>query len=179
MRLNKIKSLCVAAYRAELMVETNAAGDIRRQWISNGSGLWILTGLPTIGTENISTILGLSAKQAEKMRIGLQGFPESIDSSDFAADDVVLTPAPCSVICRGVEFLLLIGSPGETFTLEKALLGPIWTGNTQLVLRRTESGMLYIVVMDGLFVTGIVLPTIGVLTRQDVMAIRPLIANAE
>ena len=180
MKLSKVKSLCTAAGRADLVVETNEYGDIRRQWISNGEGMWVITGMPTIGTDNLPTILGLSAKQTEKMRIGLQPFAEDMDGGDYDANDVVLTPAPCSIISRGAEYLLLTGA-GKTLTVYKALLTPVWTEETQLVLRtRPTYGTPYIVILDGFFVSGIVAPVTGsILSKQDAAAIRGLIGNAD
>ena len=176
MKLTKIKTLCVAAGRAELIVEMTQEGELRRQWISNGEALWLLTGLPCLEPENLPILLGLTNKQAEKLSFGLQPFPAEYDSSDYAASDRVIRRAACSISALGQDLLLLNGSQG-TLLIQSAHIAPVWTETTMIIERRTKGGRTYIVLLDGLLVTGIVMPVPAqsLISETDKAALRLLV----
>lgn len=179
MKLSRIKTACVATGEFRLFNETDEDGMLTGQWIANGIACWKLTGKPTIGTENIPAVFGLSAKQVEKARISVQDFPEIYNSSDYDTEDQTLTVMNTSLRNNGKEYLVLMDQrKGEVYLADVALLAPVWTEDTQILLRHDtgENKRPYFAVMDGFFVSGIVMPLSGnILSKNDKEAMKVLI----
>lgn len=174
MKLNKIKTLCVGAGTLRIFNELSEEGELRGQWLCNGAAMWRITGLPTIGTENIPALLGLSAKQVEKLRISIGDFPTAYDPGDYDSEDIVMQPAQISLKENGRENLILRGG-SFVLTADAALLDPEWTEDTQILLRLDTNGKPYIVLLDGFFVSGIIMPTQNILTDADREALMALL----
>lgn len=173
MRLNKIKTLCTRTATLRIFDEISAEGELRSQWICNGEAMWRLTGLPTIGTENIPALLGLSAKQVEQTRISSGDFPTAYDPGDYDSGDIVMQPAQISIKENGRENLILRGGH-FVLTADAALLAPAWTEDTQILLRLDTNGKPYLVLMDGFFLSAIIMPTQNILTDADREALMAL-----
>lgn len=132
--------------------------------------------MPTIGTENIPAVFGLSAKQVEKARISVQEFPENYNSSDYDSEDQVLTVMNTSLRNNGKEYLVLMEQiKGEVYLADVALLAPVWTEDTQILLRLDTNGKPYLVLMDGFFSSAIIMPTQNILTDADREALMALL----
>lgn len=174
MKLNKIKTLCVGAGTLRIFNELSEEGELRGQWLCNGAAMWRITGLPAIGTENIPALLGLSAKQVEKLRISIGDFPTAYDPGDYDSEDIVMQPAQISLKGNGRENLILRGGH-FVLTADAALLAPAWTEDTQILLRLDTNGKPYLVLLDGFFSSAIIMPTQNILTDADREALMALL----
>lgn len=174
MKLNKIKTLCVGAGTLRIFNELSEEGELRGQWLCNGAAMWRITGLPTIGTENIPALLGLSAKQVEKLRISIGDFPTAYDPGDYDSENIVMQPAQISLKGNGRENLILRGGH-FVLTADAALLAPAWTEDTQILMRLDTNGKPYLVLLDGFFASAIIMPTQNILTDADREALMALL----
>lgn len=156
MRLNKVKALCKERKTALLLNETSEDGELRRQWLSDGAAMWLITGMPTLGAENLPTLLGLEGKQVESMRISQKEFPVVYSTEDKLYADATLGETAISLIILGEEWLVMGGAGGAWLIPEKELR-PIRTEQCSMALRRTEGGTPYAAVFDGLFLAGIII----------------------
>ena len=156
MRMNRVKVLCKERKTVLLLNETSEDGELRRQWLSDGAAMWLITGLPTVSADNLPTLLGLESKQVESMKISQQGFPEAYSTEDKLYSDSAMEETAISLNLYGEEWLVMGGAGGAWLIPEKELR-PIRTEQCSMALRRTESGAPYAAVFDGLFLTGIII----------------------
>lgn len=160
MKVKKIGALCKSEGCCYLYDELTEDGEIRRQWISCGTAMWPVSGLPMLRESNLSTLFDFSPNQTEKMRIKEEAMPENLYGILYDGRDgeSVLQESFIRVRANGTELMALtVGA--KTIWLDADMLRPCWTKETRLVRREAENRE-YIAVMDGLFLSGIILPVV-------------------
>lgn len=158
MRVKKIGALCKARGICYLYDEVDEDGEIRRQWITNGAAMWPVSGLPMLRESNLSTLFDFQGKTVEKMLIKEAIMPEWLAGvlQDYESWENELQESSLRILSDGKEWTAL-DSDGKTTWIDAALLGPCWTTQTRLVRRETERTEV-VAVLDGLLLSGILLP---------------------
>ena len=154
MKLNKIKALCKAAKRAILYNELGAGGELRRQWIGTGSGIYLLDGLPILGHANIPPLLGLEGNAVSKIKITQENLPPEINTEDYNTNEPALVALPCIVSVGGADLALFRGSY-QVWALDEAELAPAQNVNCTVKMRWTPTGAPYFPVFKGMFLEAI------------------------
>ena len=180
MKVKRIGALCKASKRCYLWNELTEAGEIRRQWISNGEGLWPVSGLPMLSESNLSTLFDFSPNQLKEMIVKEEALPEKLYGIlyDFAEGEEALQESFIRLRKDGTEYMALTAG-SRVIWLATELLRPCWGNQPRLVRREIEESDA-IAVLDGLMLAGIIMPAImGVdlyreLLRLGVSAPRPV-----
>lgn len=154
MKLNKIKALCKAAKRSILYDELGKGGDLRRQWIGTGSGIYLLDGLPILGPANIPPLMGLEGNAVSKIKVTLENLPPEINTEDYNADEPALAALPCIVSVGGTDLALFRGGY-QVWALDEAELAPALNTNCTVKMRWTPAGAPYFTVFHGMFLEAI------------------------
>ena len=158
MKVKKIGALCRASGACLLYDELGVNGEIKSQWISDGRALWPVSGLPSLREANLSTLFDFTPQQTEKIYIKETELPvhlyEVIYNTRDGEDELQESPMRITVDGRSLMALTVGGS---VKWLRAEELRPCWTAQTRMVRRRTEKGDV-IAVLDGLFLSGIILP---------------------
>jgi hypothetical protein len=161
MKVKKIGALCKARGVCYLFDELTEAGEIGRQWISNGAAMWPVSGLPMPREANLSTLFDFSESTVEKMKIAEKELPGWLCgvSYDLRDGEPQLQESSIRIRADGEEFMA-VTSGASVYWLRADYLKPCWTKETQLILRKDEDGDAVIAVCDGLFLSGIVMPAV-------------------
>ena len=154
MKLNKIKSLCKAAKRAILYNELGDGGELRRQWIGTGTAIYLLDGLPILGTANLPPILGLEGNAVNNVKITTEKMPEGIFTGDYDAEEPALIALPCIVAVGGMD-LALFKSAYQVWALSEAELTPAMNPNFTVKMRWMPDGTPYFCIFRGMFLEAI------------------------
>lgn len=160
MKLNKIRSLCKERGRCYLFDEFRPeSGELVRQWLSDGTGLWPVSGLPVLQERNLGTLLGLNEKQAEKWTIQERELPEDLYAAtgDLMAGESQVKESFLSLSISGRELLPVPCAGGGVLWVDRARLEPCWSRQTILAARETDTRQI-LAVFDGLLLAGILLP---------------------
>lgn len=164
MKIKKIAAQVREQCRADIMDVTDGDGVVR-QWISTGVACYPVDGMPYLMPEHLPTVLDLTAKQTEEIRITRTEKPESMDFRDAVEHEIRAEGATFAIYFSGIKALPLIAN-GVAYFVDAELLAPILAEYKEVDfwLRRAES-ITYFAVKFGLMVVGVVLP----MTRmQDV-----------
>lgn len=158
MRVRKIAAQCKAHGTAVLWDVTDSDG-VLRQWISTGAAAYPVDGMPYLSVEHLPTLLSLSNKDEEMMRLDQKEKPDTIDLRDAVDKESITEPAEFSILHLGRE-LLPVRVYDETYFIDAELLEPITAEykDTELWQRRTKRGAPYFAVKAGLMCVGIVMP---------------------
>ena len=157
MKLNKIRKLCKGKEVCILYDEFSGEdGALVRQWLSDGVGMWPVSGLPELKESNLGTLLGLTEKQAEKWVLREEEVPGNLAGSmgDLEAWESPLKESVLSVNADGRELLPLWDKEGRVLWIDRARTEPCWSETAVLVRRETEGGPVA-AVFEGLFLAGI------------------------
>lgn len=157
MKLNKIRKLCKTKEVCILYDEFGEEdGTMARQWLSDGVGMWPVSGLPELKESNLGTLLGLNEKQAEKWALREEELPGYLSGSlgDLESWETPLKESVLSVNAGGREFLPLWDKEGRVLWIDRARTEPCWSETAVLVRRETKDGPVA-AVFDGLFLAGI------------------------
>lgn len=159
MKMNKIRKLCKAKEVCILFDEFGEEdGTMARQWLSDGVGMWPVSGLPELKESNLGTLLGLNEKQAEKWVLREEELPGYLSGSlgDLESWETPLKESVMSVNAGGRELLPLWDKEGRVIWIDRARTEPCWSETAVLVRRETKVGPV-VAVFDGLFMAGILL----------------------
>ncbi len=181
MKIKKIGALCKENKKCFLLDELSPEGEIIRQWISNGFAMWPVSGLPQLREANLSTLFDFSANATEKIHIKEQEMPGVFYEFlyDLRDGERELQESTVRIREDGMELMALTTGP-DVIWLNASLLTPCWTKETRLVARGE-----YVAVLDGLFLSGIILPvvvgdaTFRELLRLGTSAKRPVLPPVE
>lgn len=181
MKIKKIGALCKAAGRCLLFDELSPEGEIVRQWISNGWAMWPVSGLPQLREANLSTLFDFSPNTVEKIRIEEREMPGKLCEflHDLRDGERELTESSVRIRVDGEE-LMALTTEAKVIWLRAALLAPCWTKETRLAARGE-----YVAALDGLFLSGIILPAViqdeiyRELLRLGVSAPKPVVPPVE
>lgn len=181
MKLKKVGALCKAAKKCLLFDELSPEGEVVRQWISNGFAMWQVSGLPQLREANLSTLFDFSANATEKVHIKEGEVPgKFLDYlHDLRDGERELTESSVRIRVDGEE-LMALTTGADVIWLNASLLTPCWTKEMRLVARGD-----YVAVLDGLFLSGIILPAVvrddlfRELLRLGTSAKRPVLPPVE
>lgn len=159
MKVKKIGALCKARGTCFLFDELSEAGEIVRQWISNGAALWPVSGLPMLRESNLTTLFDFQSP--EKMQIAEKELPGWLYPlcHDLRDGEAELQESSIRVRADGDELMALTAG-ASVIWLRSDMLKPCWTKETRLVLRRDTEGRKAVMVCDGLFLAGIIMPAV-------------------
>ena len=160
MKVKKIGALCKAAKRCYLWNELTVAGEIRRQWITNGEAMWPVAGLPQLSESNLSTLFEFSPNQLKEMIVKEEALPEKLYGIlfDYAAGEEVLQESIIRLRKDGTEYAALTAG-NRVVWLATELLRPCWGSEPRIVLRSLPDRDV-LAVMDGLLLAGIIMPAV-------------------
>lgn len=158
MRVKKIAAQVKAAGRAELWSVTDGEGVVR-QWISTGAAAYPVDGLPFLQVENLPTLLSLSEKELEKVRLEDGTKPDCISLRDVSAGERYASTADVTLNVGPME-LLPVEAQMKTYFIDMAPCSPILAEypNAELWMRETAGGLKYFAVKNGMLLVGIVMP---------------------
>ena len=158
MKVKKIAAACKSRGVAQLLDYTDRDGVVR-QWISTDASIYPVEKMPYLTEDHLCTLLDLSEKQIEKMRITHEDAPAGICFDD-AADGELQASAFAFGITYGGADITAYSVKGETFFVNWSLLEPIAIEHrdAELWLRKQPSGTPYFAVKAGLLCVGFVWP---------------------
>lgn len=161
MKLKKIAAVCKGSGTAVLWDATDREGVVH-QWICSGGAAYPVEGLPYLTQEHMVTVLDLSEKQQEKMKIEHTPAPDIFDFSDTADGEAMAKEAAFTVVYGGTAFLP-VSCEQRTQFLDWERLAPITAEykDLQFWRRGSENGLKYYAVKAGLLCVGIVAPSYG------------------
>ena len=162
MKISKIKALCKKEQRVMIYTETGPGGEIVQQYISSGTVIVPIEGLPLLEPSNIPTLFSLNDKALEKMSLQAAPLPENMPVGDLDRDDELLFPLSVRIVAGKATLLPFMTADGGTVFLDEARLGAVQSKIPQFALRYVGeiSRVPVVAVMDGIFLAGLVLPTI-------------------
>lgn len=160
MKVKKIGALCKARGTCCLFDELTEAGEIVRQWISNGAAMWPVSGLPILRESNLATLFDFSPETVKKMRIKETEMPETFYGilHDLRDGEAQMQESAVRILRDGEELMALTAG-ATVIWLKTALLAPCWSKETVLVQRECDD-VKAVAVLDGLFLSGIILPAV-------------------
>lgn len=161
MKIKKIGSLCKGAGQCRLFTELTEAGEIRRQWISDGRAMWPVSGLPLLRESNLSTLFDFSPKQTESIVTSEAEMPDRLSGilHDAREWEAPRQESFLRVRTNGAELMALTAG-ARVIWLDADELRPCWTNETRLVLRELPDGEIAVAALDGMFLCGIVFPVV-------------------
>lgn len=129
------------------------------QWISNGSAVYPLYGLPRFGPENICTLFDITVKQSEKINIRHEKLPESFCFSDTDPNETLINSFDLDLSIGGHILMPYRTGTGVHF-IEARYLAPLQDlqENLEIYERISGAGSTYFAVKSGLMIYGIILP---------------------
>ncbi len=153
MKIQKIQQLCKAAKRI-IIIEDAVHGT---QWISDGYCVYPLFNLPRLSKENIFAMFDIPEdKQGAILFEEMEELPASMDFSDTADGEQVVSPEPFGISAYGRSFEVINGAEGAMLVDSKYL--KVFEKDAVFYERYREHGTPYIVVKEGMFLAGVVIP---------------------
>ena len=156
MKIKALGSLCSEGKAVKLY---NAADGT--QWAGTSGTIYKLPeSLGRLTTETLCTIFDIDAEKAAKMEIKEAELPKVFETDAYSTGEKdLLYWLDRRVILNGVDELPLKSPDGEIICIPTKALRPGSDAEQPgLCLRRTESGVPYIVYKDGMFVQAIIMP---------------------
>lgn len=138
-------------------------------WLSNGYAVYKATGLPdSVDSETILAVLDFDSKTAQKIRVQEKSVESvynllGLDLSDEMEQDISASRSSITVAYKGKIATALLCRDGELVFYNEAYATPLLdvfreSDYVQTVVRRTESGMPYVVIRDGMETLARILP---------------------
>lgn len=156
MRIKKIAAVCKNRGQARLLDYTDSDGVVH-QWISTGVSAYPVEKLPFLTEQQMAAVLDIEEKQLQKMMIGHDDAPGSIDFTDTADNETMAQELPFSAVFGGKVYLVYIVK-GETVFIDFELMMPIAAEYKDVTLwrRQTEDGITYYAAKAGLLCVGLI-----------------------
>lgn len=82
MKLKKVAALCCQEGAVRLFDQTDASGEVVRQWLGDGRAAYPIDGMPYMETDNICTMFDIPEKKQEKMTFRHVAATEDINWRD-------------------------------------------------------------------------------------------------
>ena len=158
MRIKKIAAVCKNRGQARLLDYTDSDGVVH-QWISTGVSAYPVEKLPFLTEQQMAAVLDIGEKQLQKMMIGHDDAPATIDFTDTADGEIMAEELPFSAVFGGKVYLVYIVK-GETVFIDFELMMPIAAEYKDVTLwrRQAEGGMVYYAAKAGLLCVGLIWP---------------------
>lgn len=87
MKIKSIAAICKKSKRVVLYSKRNIEGDIVQQYISDGSAVYPVSGLPALDEESILTIFDIPEKQREDWFVKDADIPDGINFEDMDSSE--------------------------------------------------------------------------------------------
>lgn len=123
MKIKKIAQLCRKQGAATLLNYEDKDGYVQ-QWITDGRALWPVEGLPELEVKHLPSILELTDKQADAMKLRAREAPVSISFADVCEGEKLAQMLPVSVYYGG-DMLRPFCVDGKTYWLNEELFWPM------------------------------------------------------
>lgn len=175
MKIKSIAAICKKSKRVVLYSKRNIEGDIVQQYISDGSAVYPVSGLPALNEESILTIFDIPEKQREDWFVKDADIPDGINFEDMDSSEQIIERAGLSIVYAGKTLKPLQTRHGLIF-MESRYLAPISDvlDVMELYERATPGGEPYIVAKAGFLLQAVIMPIVhGVqeLARQCAAAL--------
>lgn len=154
MKMRKVIDLCKNSRMLRLYEHEGV------QWISDGSALYPLWGMPALTPEGLCTAYDITDKQWEKIQFvhEYDGIPKTIETADIIDGEVAAIRAPMWIRWSGMSLVPFKVSTGVEW-VDAAYLTPFEKDERlELFERRMPSGRLYFAVKVGFELVGILSP---------------------
>ena len=158
MKIKKIAQLCKQEGWAELVNYTDRSGCVQ-QWITDGRALWPVEGLPELEVKHLPSILELTDKQADAMKLRAREAPVSISFADACEGEKLAQMLPVSVYYGG-DMLRPFCVDGKTYWLNEELFLPMLAEHprAEFYYRHPAGCTEMFAVKDGFMLVGMVMP---------------------
>ena len=153
MKIQKIQALCKAAKRIVIFNDENHG----MQWISDGYCIFPLFNLPKLNEKNVYALFDIPEdKQGKIFFEEREELPRSICFSDYDKTEVAVKPEAFGISAYGRRLNVIRGSEGAT--LYDARYFSVFEDDATFFERPRADGAPYIVVKEGMFLAGVLLP---------------------
>ena len=142
------------------------------QFISNGSGLYPITGLPMFDEDTFCLTYDIPKG---KIHFSAEGrLPEHIDISDSTDEETLCELLPLNLAYHGKVLIPVVTGTGIKF-IDSRYLAPLSDNDNMLSIyeRESDSGGTYFVLKNGMLFGGIVMP-FEVITLEFVVEVQRL-----
>lgn len=168
MQLKQIETLCKHSKIINIL-ETYT-----HQWISDGFACYPLLKMPKLNEKTVLTVLNIPESKANKYTVTVQPMYEHFNINDDDLAEREINKAWMSIMnARPMKT-----SEGITFINDRYLKPLQDLEYPKFFERKTESGQIYIVIKDGLFINAIIMPTL-MLNQDFVKDMRELAEQCE
>lgn len=155
MKFSKIAALAKRKKTAILMQDADGV-----QWLSIGSAVYELDGMPPLDKDTVLTVLGVSGESREKWHAAEKDGAEKLLEND-APGEVEITADDAGVsIIYGGKLLTPIYTMDGMIWIDTELLAPTdrkEPGYRRFFLRETENGERMIAVKEGMILTALIM----------------------
>lgn len=174
MKIKSIAAICKKSKRVVLYSKRNIEGDIVQQYISDGSAVCPVSGLPALDEESILTIFDIPEKQREDWLVKDADIPDGINFEDMDNCEQIIERAGLSIVYAGKTLKPLQTRHGLIF-MESRYLAPISDvlDVMELYERATPGGEPYIVAKAGFLLQAVIMPN-DIITDQFVHGVQEL-----
>lgn len=174
MKIKSIAAIRKKSKRVVLYSKRDAEGDIVQQYISDGSAVYPVLGLPVLDEESILTIFDIPEKQREDWLVKDADIPDGINFEDMDNCEQIIERAGLSIVYAGKTLKPLQTRHGLIF-MESRYLAPISDvlDVMELYERATPGGEPYIVAKAGFLLQAVIMPN-DIITDQFVHGVQEL-----
>lgn len=160
MKIKSAVSICLRNEALCLWDETVGETGEVRQWIGDGSALYLLEGMPYLDENTIFPVFDITGKKQEKLYFKKEAFPATVDPGDRRGGEMEATPEALSINYGGNTYIPYTAAGGKCVYINREYMAPFADKREglALVIRETEGGTPYLVVMFGLLTIGIIMP---------------------
>lgn len=160
MKIKSAVSICLKRETLCLYDETVGETGEVRQWIGDGAGLYLMEGMPYLNEDTIFRVFDITEKKQEKLYFKKEAFPVMVDPGDRRGGEMEATPEALSINYGGNTYIPYTAAGGKCVYINREYMAPFADKREglALVIRETESGTPYLVVMFGLLTIGIIMP---------------------
>lgn len=159
MKIKSAVSICLRNETLNLWDETVGETGEARQWIGDGTGMYLLEGMPYLDENTVFRVFDITEKKQEKLYFKKEAFPVTVDPDDHKRDDVEAEPGALSINYGGNTYVPYSGG-GKLVYINREYMAPFQDKREglSLTIREMEDGTPYLVVMFGLLTIGIIMP---------------------
>lgn len=159
MKIKSIAAICKRDKRIVLINKCGEYGGIVAQYISDGSAVYPICGLPELNEESILTIFDVPEKDREKWLVKCDALPKEINLEDTDESERPIVEESISILYAGLALKPLKTRRGLVF-IDSRYLSPLTDAPDVLGFyeRITPYGMPYIVVKAGFLLQAAIMP---------------------
>jgi hypothetical protein len=159
MILKNLGALCKRAGCFNLLDDMTEDGEIRGQWLGEGTALYLVTGLPQLHEENLVRMFDITEKQKKKLLFSLGPLPESLNFENVIKEESVIEDN-LPLLCVGRYTVKPILTKKGIVFLDADLFSPLRDTLDVLELweRCTDTGRVYFTVKLGFIVVAVLVP---------------------